>query len=190
MTLLCKKNGFKYCAGDVNYYKDIKPGVHGMFFNSEASFDFSKMPVPIGQKLDSFDKTYKYKNQNEWRISLYRGVKEEKAYDLVIGDLHDIAVLTDIRCVTDNFNFLLQHAELKTNWDYGYKGNVSRDELRDLFIALGDYKAGLSLICSKDIFSKMPPLQKGDFPKRFMKRLTYTLNAFASKAITKEDFRI
>ena len=183
-----QENGFKYCAGDVNYYKDIEPGVHGMVFNSDASFDFSKMPMPSGQKLDSFDKTCKYEKQNEWRISLYRGVKEEKAYDLNIGDLHDIAVFTDIRHMADDFKFLLQHAELKPNWDYKYKGNVNRDELRDLFIALGDHKAELSLICKRDILSKLPPPQKGDFPERFMKRLTDTLNDFTSKVITKEDF--
>ena len=43
-----QKNGFKYCAGDVNYYQDIEPGVHGIVLNSDASFDLSKMAMPRG----------------------------------------------------------------------------------------------------------------------------------------------
>ena len=38
-----RKNNFKYCAGDVNYYKDIEPNVHGIVLNSELLFNSSTL---------------------------------------------------------------------------------------------------------------------------------------------------
>ena len=180
-----QKNNFKYCVGDVQYYKDIEPDIHCMIVQTDESFDIRKLPQ--GQQFDSFYKAYKFANQNEWRISLYRGVKEEKEYNLDIGNLRDIACLTEIRHMPDVFNRLLMDGMIKPNWAHKYSGNISRDELRNLFIALGDYQAKLSLIVNKDYLTKAPPLQKGDFLERFTKRVTDTLNDFASKKINKEE---
>ena len=177
-----KENNFKYGVGDVKYYEDIKPDVHCTVLQSDTFFDIRRLPQ--GRKYDSFHKAYKFENQKEWRISLYRGIKEEKACTLKIGDLHDITHLSEIRNVVDDFGYLLERGEIKPNWDYRYKGNVKQEELRDLFIALGDYQAKLSLIVKKDYLAKLPPPQRGDFLERFAERLINTLN---DTSITKEE---
>ena len=92
----------------------------------------------------------------------------------------------------DKFSRLLTRQEIRPNWDYGYRGNVSRDELRELFLALGDNKAELSLTFGRDVFlknlDKMPPLQKGDFLERLKKKGEDALNDLVSGVKTQEEF--
>lgn len=191
IAVAVKAKNWKYCAGDIEYYREVKddipvPYIPCMFIQSDYPFDLREMPK--GKKFDSFCKSHKFKNQNEWRISLYRGIKEEKPYTLEVGDLRDIAHLTDDKCMANDFNYLLENAEIKPIWDYRYKGNAKREELRDLFIALGDHKVKLSLIVSKDILPEMPPIQRGDFLERLNEKFKDTLNNFAERKLTKEEF--
>jgi len=182
IDIAVRENNFKYGVGDVKYYEDIKPDVHCAILQPDAFFDIRK--IRKDREYDSFYKARKYENQKEWRISLYRGVKEENSYTLEVGNLSDITHFSKINCVVDDFGYLLQHGEIKPNWDYGYKGNVKREELRDLFIALEDYQAKLSLIVKKDYLAKLPPPQRGDFLERFAERLVNTLN---DTSITEEE---
>ena len=179
---------FKYCAGDVSYYRDIKPDVHSMILQADLPIDLHNMSD--GQKFDSFYKTYKYQNQKEWRISLYRGLKEECSYTLNVGNLDDIACLTNIQDMSDHFSMLLSSHSVRPNWDYYYRGNVTRDELRDLFIALGDYQAKMSLTVKIDAISKLPPAKKGDFLERFRRRVKDVIDNFVERTITEEEFSL
>lgn len=181
-----QRENFKYCAGDVEYYNNTEPYAQSMVLQIDPPFDLRNMPE--GRKFDSFCKEYKYKDQNEWRISLYRGVKEEKQYTLNVGSLDDIACLTDIRHMTSKFNLLLGSGAVRHNWDYGYRGNATRDELRDLFIALEDYRANMSLTVKMDILSKLPPTKRGDFLERFNRKVSDVIRNFNSGVMSEEDF--
>ena len=191
ITVAVQAKNWKYCAGDIEYYREVKddipvPDIPCMFIQSDYPFDLREMPE--GKKFDSFCKSHKFKNQNEWRISLYRGIKEEEPYTLEVGDLRDIACLTDAKFMAYEFHHLLESNGIKPNWNYSYKGNATREELRDLFIALGDHKVKLSLIVSKDILPEMPPVQRGDFLERLNEKFKDTLNNFAERKLTKEEF--
>lgn len=86
---------------------------------------------------DAFCKLEHYSEQMEWRIALYRGVKDVKAFRLNVGDLHDVAHLV----LKQDFDEDTKKCSLTPiPWltPAGYVGTVSREELRDLLFRLGD----------------------------------------------------
>ncbi|MBQ8081012.1 MAG: transposase [Clostridia bacterium] len=91
-------------------------------------------------KRDSFNKMDRYKNQNEWRLTLYRGIKETRAYILDIGDIRDIVRYSKMDNLTAEIKKMALTGQLKQEYE-GYYGNIQRPELRELFYKLGDYKA-------------------------------------------------
>ena len=144
-----RREKFKFVAGSVDYHEIVKDGVPTpegpqLHLQSEPPFEFKTLPQ--GEKFDSFDKTRIYEYQKEWRISLYRGVREEKPYTLDVGNLCDIATWKHTYELEEQINYLLKSGKIKPLNDYGYKGNSDRASLRELFYELGDYKATLCTV--------------------------------------------
>ena len=92
-------------------------------------------------KRDCFDKGAQYQNQNEWRISLYRGEKSVDAYKLNIGNISDIVTWFPIDKFKTGIN---ENANRYGLSDFmGWYGNTNRKKMREAFYELGDCKTSL-----------------------------------------------
>lgn len=87
-----KKEGLSYICGNVDYHKlkknheDAKFG-HHVVLKGQDDIDMTEdiFRNAYEGNFDSFSKTDKYAYQREWRITAYRGVKEECNYILDLG---------------------------------------------------------------------------------------------------------
>ena len=138
-------HGFDFVCGDINY---CSPTTGGHADSNKSKLTWKSMQ-PVGLDVfgndsvisikDAFDKHIKYEGQMEWRIVLYRGVKESKAYDLDIGCLEDIVEVVDATKMKDKC-FIEELCRKYDHDSIGYQGTTSRDDLRKKFIELGDNK--------------------------------------------------
>lgn len=143
-----RKECYRYHAQSVRYYALEKNGEisdvfhrHNMLVRTDTVFDISELLQKglITKYRDCFQKTEMYQNQNEWRVALYRGERNTDAYTLNVGSLRDI-VYWDRR---DNFDKALTKAismGMRPGDHHAY-GNISRQELWDDLMKLGDNKA-------------------------------------------------
>lgn len=144
-----EKRDFKFLCGDVRYHqlkKDGSPTKEGnqmILKASERLFDIAELEQR-GLHIvirDCFDKSIKYREQQEWRIALYRGKKDTDACYLEVGDLSDIVRWFTVEQFETEIN---RHAN-----QYGYSnlegwyGNISRKDMRARFCTLGDCKTSL-----------------------------------------------
>lgn len=137
---------FKYLCGKVNYHKPIlnkkpvtsKPNI---ILKCDETVDMGLFGTE-GRYRDSFDKYDKYSWQNEWRLTLYRGVSDINAYQFNIGDLSDITHIVKTKNLEKKLHKEIQNPKL-FNSNESYYGNASRKELYGLFAALGDNQAWL-----------------------------------------------
>lgn len=144
-----KKNGYKFLCGEVHYHmlkKDGIPTSEGnqvIFRVDNKLFDIDSVRKEYNNvtNRDCFDKSDQYFSQREWRIALYRGVKDINAYRMEIGDLSDIMTV----CECDNFYETIMEvlSQYGLNENDCYYGNMSRRKLKELFCRLGDNKASL-----------------------------------------------
>lgn len=137
------KNGYKYLCGRVNYHMQKIDGVdttakHQMTLRTKDPCNIEKYIQGDYKKYDSFDKCTKYAHENEWRISLYRGIKSQAAYEFDIGDLRDITHIVEVTDI-NIIQLLNTCGKLRQSIDC-YYGNIGRKELRHLFYQLGDNK--------------------------------------------------
>ena len=142
-----RKNNFKYLCGDIHYHSLMKngqlsrEGTQTIWKAINNSFDIDTLKQRYGSIInrDCFDKSDQYGSQREWRIALYRGIKDTSAYRLELGDLSDIVTI----CKYDDFYETVQHVMKNYGFNEfeGYNGNVSRKELKQLFCELGDNKS-------------------------------------------------
>lgn len=133
----------KYLCGPVNYHPPMLNGErmekrHHIVLKSDKTFDIGKIPGNH-LRLDAFDKSERYRGQNEWRLCLYDGKKSEKAIDLDIGDLHDISHVVKTRNLESELRKLSKNIS-RYQQDL-YYGNANRRELRELLYKLGDNQA-------------------------------------------------
>lgn len=142
-----RDRGYKYSCGPVRYRKLMRNGKgpllgHYIVLKEENLHDIGNMK----SKRDAFVKMDKYEYQHEWRTILYRGVKDKEPYRLEVGDLRDIVhwikredLDSEIKRVLQRMftsQELIRYKQPSSLW-YG----DDRREIRDLFYALGDYKA-------------------------------------------------
>ena len=119
---------FKYLCGDVMYKKpklnceDVKSG-HNIVLKCDEKVDIQ------GGTGDAFVKMDHYAYQREWRIALYRGVNDTKAYTLEIGDIRDIVHWVRSESLDAEIKGMFQHRAVKKADDCWY-GNIDRKELR------------------------------------------------------------
>lgn len=140
-----EREKFKFVCGDVNY-KAVRNSAllrekHSIMLKARMEFDLDDLKDKIISKRDCFDKEDIYKDQNEWRVALYRGVKSTDAYTLKVGNLRDICDWVHVENL-DKYLDRMFTSKVKQGL-CGYSGNVSRKELRELFYDLGDNKAEL-----------------------------------------------
>ena len=148
-----KNLNYKYLCGEVKYrnpkfIEDINDQ-HHIFARAEKYYDLRN--IDIASKRDCFTKTERYSNQNEWRLAIYRGVQETEAYILDIGEMRDIAHKIDINMILEELKQLTAEGKIKTD-EYGYYGNISKQEMNKLFYKLGEYRA--------EIFATLPGMRK------------------------------
>lgn len=137
-----EKEKFKFVCGDVNYGKvrnsDLLREKHSIILKAEMEFDLGDLKDKITSKRDCFDKEESYKDQNEWRVALYRGVKSVEAYTLKVGNLRDICDWVPISALNEYLERMFR-SRIRGG-TAGYYGNIQRKELRDLFYELSDSK--------------------------------------------------
>lgn len=139
--------GYKYLCGNVNYKKLMKDGrltkegpltywaAKDKYFTIQ---ELENRGIKI-KRRDCFDKSVNYEAQKEWRIALYRGIKDTKAYTLDIGDLSDIVTSFDASELTKVLEHNMNCGNPISEFE-GWRGNTDRKEMRELFYKLGDNK--------------------------------------------------
>ena len=145
ITIAAEKECYKFICGDVSYRQAMKNGVPIDKRNAIICKSADKIDIRnSSQHRDIFTKMDKYAYQNEWRLALYRGVKETKPYRLEVGNLEDIVEWCRIEDTTKKIDDCLLNQKIKYTQNNWY-GNISRKEMKGLFYKLGDYKAELLL---------------------------------------------
>jgi len=143
------REGYKDLIGSVRYHQLKYSGERSKIYNqgsvlvkTDEEFDLKDAAYSIVYIRDCFDKTDKYKGQNEWRVALYRGKKETEAYTLEVGDLSDIIYWDRAENLDSGINNALSKG-VKSIPDNAprFRGNIDRIELWNKFFELGDYKA-------------------------------------------------
>lgn len=145
ISIAAEKENYKFLCGNVSYWQAMKNGVprdkrNAIICKSDDVIDIRN----LNQRRDVFVKMDKYAYQNEWRLALYRDVKETKAYRLEVGRLDDIIEWCPRKEITNKIDDCLQKGKIKfalNNWT----GNISRKDMKELFYKLGDYKGELLL---------------------------------------------
>ncbi len=141
---VAEKQGFKYLCGSVRYKKpklndeNVKES-HNIVLKCDEKFDIMDGAGDAFVKMDNF--AY----QKEWRVALYRGVKDTKAYTLDIGDIRDIVHWVRSENLKDEVRDMFQRRAVKKTDDC-WCGNIDRGELRKLFYQLGDNKAEMMMV--------------------------------------------
>lgn len=149
------KNHYKYLCGDVHYHelkkdgKSTKEGDQLILKGVDQTFDIDWLRGRFDNTTsrDCFDKSAQYSDQREWRIALYRGVKDTGAYRLEVGDLKDIVTVSTPKTLKEDIQKIINRYGV-CQYD-GYNGNMSRKELRKYFCDLGDNKASLFMTVGK-----------------------------------------
>lgn len=151
-----KEKGYKYLCGDVHYHKPKKNGkiIAGnaqiIFKADEKLFDIDTLRENYNvTKRDCFDKSIQYRTQREWRVALFRGVKDIEAYRLEIGDLSDIITVCKYGDFYNTAQRVINNNGL--NKSDCYYGNISRKELKKRFCDLGDNKASFFMVLGESI---------------------------------------
>lgn len=145
-----KKAGYKYLCGKVKYVEPKKNGKR-VDLKHYAIVKMGEQTVDIG--LFSGDKRFKLINkdcfnkissldwQNEWRIAIYRGIKDETAYRLELDkDLRDIVKAVKTTELNFELEKIFSNGLLKPLSSYRWVGNIDRKDMREKFYALGEGK--------------------------------------------------
>lgn len=138
---------FDYAAGPVIYRKLQHNGHESEAVNRPSVMVESDNLKTINEKQikyfrrDCFDKIDMYSSQHEWRIALYRGIKDTSAYRLEVGNLRDIVDWCKADDLTDHINqvILKNRPQNKRNY-YGDRSKIRRE-----FLELGDRKVQMIL---------------------------------------------
>lgn len=139
---------YQYIYGNVCYHNPSLNGTlmerkHHVLLKTDNTFDVRKLDG-AKWKRDAFDKSARYRGQNEWRLCLYRGVKSVEPFDLDIGDIRDITHMIKAKDLDQEINKLKSNPKFFQSTET-YCGNVRRNDLRESFYKLGDYEAWVFL---------------------------------------------
>jgi len=131
-------------AGDVRYHQieGSKSGKGGKTYWKAKEL----MPAPkfrrgkVTSTKDCFDKTLFYANQREWRICLFRNVKDDNAYRLKVGDLSDIVELVPVSQIQKRLLEMYKPclpADVEPQFS-GFKGNIRRKDFKEKMYQFDD----------------------------------------------------
>lgn len=134
-----------YLCGPVQYKKMKRNGSgpllgHNVATKEETLYDIKD----VKSGLDAFAKMDKFEYQHEWRVVLYRGVKDKEAYRLEVGNLRDIVHWVKREDLDAEIKRLFQNRENKAPSSFWYGDD--RHKLKELFYELGDYKAEIFML--------------------------------------------
>lgn len=136
---------YLYLCGNVDYEAPIKNGREVDFseqghllLKADTTIDIKNVQFRPNE-LDCFSKTDNYDWQKEWRVALYRGKKDTSVFRLNIGDIKDIATYTKVKNLATTLDSIFIAKDIKRNTD-GYFGNITREEMQEKFLQLGDNK--------------------------------------------------
>lgn len=142
-----ERENIDYLCGDIHYKAlrckgretDLSDKPH-LVMKADTLVDLND--YALTSKRDCFFKMDKYAWQKEWRVAIYRGVKDTGAYRLKIGDIRDIAECVSSKELVETLDKLLASDQIRPGGD-GYYGNISRKEMKEKYYQLGDNKAEL-----------------------------------------------
>ena len=135
---------YQYLCGNVHYHTPTLNGTvmknrPHILLQTENTFDIQQLNE-TKKKWDAFDKSVRYKGQNEWRLCLYRGVTSTEPFTLDIGDIRDITHMVQAKDLEKEIHRLKLNPKFFQSVET-YYGNASRKDLRESFYKLGNYKA-------------------------------------------------
>lgn len=139
-----EKRCFRYLCGTVRYQKPKLDGKNVKKSNNIVLKCDKKFEIKNGSG-DAFVKMDNYAYQKEWRVVLYRGEKDTRAYTLDVGDIRDIVHWVRSKDLNDEVRSMFLRKAIKKNSDR-WQGNIDRTELRNLFYQLGDNKAEMMAV--------------------------------------------
>lgn len=149
-NLQTQGQNLKFLCGDVVYLKPMKDDKesdivqrHYLMLQSDRMIDIEEEPYKdtLTSRRDCFVKGFNHSNEHEWRIALYRGVRDVCAYDgLQIGDIRDISHCVKKDGLIAEIDKMIKAGRARGDFN-GYYGNIGRGEMRELFYKLGDNKA-------------------------------------------------
>lgn len=125
-------------AGDVRYhqFEGSEDGTGGsVYWKTDKMFPAPRLRRGNGRTStkDCFDKTIFYSNQREWRICLFRNMKDDKEYTLKVGDLSDIVELVPANQLEKKLLEMYKPclpADVVPQFS-GFKGNIRRSEFKE-----------------------------------------------------------
>lgn len=136
----------KFLCGDVEYKAPIKNGEetyisnrHHILVRQEPTENVSSIQTEEGDCFTKFDK---YAWQKEWRVALYRGRKDTRAFTLKVGSIRDIADCRRAEKLLPEVEQMLIAGDIKFSRG-GYYGNISRPKMRKKFYRLGGKKVNV-----------------------------------------------
>lgn len=148
------RQSYQYLCGSVRYLhpkkngKNVHLGHHIVMKADDYIIDMKNLEaqnntVEVSHR-DCFCKMDSMQSQMEWRIAMYRGVKDSSAYTLELGTgLKDIAHIVKSGDLNAELMTLFQNHNIKHGIKERWYGNIDRKEMREKFYALGDYKASV-----------------------------------------------
>lgn len=134
--------GWLCVAGDVRYHgvKGRRGGRPGnAVFKAQGDFDAARYARPgtVSSRRDCFNKQEQYDFQREWRICLFRNVKDTDSYVLNVGGLSDIVELVPSDRIQERLLHL--HAPcvpgIVPPQYSGYRGNITRNGFKEKLYA-------------------------------------------------------
>lgn len=141
-------------TGDVRYRK--RPGVtktprHTVEFSTKELYPAShwlRNGANRTRSKDCFDKTIFYEQQKEWRICLFRNLKEDKPYILDVGDLSDIVEIVRANAIGKRLSKIYEPC-LPRNVEPQigvFTGNVTRQEFKNKLYNFDDGMGRLFMV--------------------------------------------
>lgn len=146
------KTNWDYIFGSVKYHKPTTQEMQepNILLVTQDTFSINQIENLLNTQTnltyDAFDKFTRYKNQKEWRLLINRNeVNNNCIKYLEIGDLSDCVKKVDI---TNFGNFIDKSLSNKTVLPLtndNYDGNLSRKQMREKVISLGQNKVQVLL---------------------------------------------
>ncbi len=148
-----EQQGWKYLAHSVDYHpltfhgKRVKP-IGGMATLVSDPLDlrlFEEDGRAVIRNYDAFDKWDKHRIEQEYRIALERNGRFTDPVRLEIGALSDIAVPVKAKDVGSAIDTLLVQGRICPSVEEPL-GNISREQMRSDFYAMGDGKVNFAVM--------------------------------------------
>lgn len=158
---LTSERNIYYLYGGVEYYY---PTINGKQFNNNGnavvfSLDglriyFDKHDSNAFIKRDAFCKFMRFKNQQEWRLFLYKESYSLEAEILILDDLHDCCVLCQVSDANSEIRRIQRDYPIVNTSQTRIKGNITRERLNEKIIEKNPWGHIYFILGSKEVKTK------------------------------------